>query len=282
MHADGSPAEGPIALCEVQGYVFAAWRSGAALAAALGLADVARDLERRARELAVRFDQAFWCDDLASYALALDGDKRRCRVKTSNAGQCLVGGIARPARARVLARTLLAPDSFSGWGIRTLAAGEKRFNPMGYHTGTVWPHDNALVAWGLRRYGHQAEALEIFSGLLGAALTFDLCRVPELFCGFDRVAGEGPVLHPVACAPQAWAAGSVLLLLQTCLGLEVDALRARVVLTRPRLPAGLKEIRICDLEVAGGALDFAVAQDGDDVAVKVLRRDGEAQVVVIE
>lgn len=282
MHADGSPAQGPIALSEVQGYVFAAWRSGAALAAALGLNDLARDLEHRASELFVRFDEAFWCDDLASYALALDGDKRPCRVKASNAGQCLFTRIARPDRARSVARTLLAPESFSGWGVRTLAASEKRFNPMGYHTGTVWPHDNALIAWGLGRYGHRAEALEIFSGLLGAALSFDLCRMPELFCGFERAPGEGPVMHPVACAPQAWAAGSVLLLLQTSLGLEVDALGGRVVLTRPRLPVELTEIRIHDLEVAGSTVDLAVSQDGDDVAVKVLRREGEAQVVVIE
>jgi glycogen debranching enzyme len=166
--------------------------------------------------------------------------------------------------------------------VRTLAASEKRFNPMGYHTGTVWPHDNALVAWGLSRYGYGAEALEIFSGLLGAALSFDLCRMPELFCGFDRAPGEGPVMHPVACAPQAWAAGSALLLFQTTLGLEVDAIGNRVVLTRPRLPVELKEIRIHDLQVAGSTLDFAVSQDGDDVAVRVLRRKGEAQVVVIE
>jgi glycogen debranching enzyme len=282
MHADGSPGQGPIALAEVQGYVFAAWRSGAALGAALGLNDIARDLEHRANELFVRFDAAFWCDDLATYALALDGDKRPCRVRSSNAGQCLFTQIARPDRARSVARTLLAPESFSGWGIRTLAANERRFNPMGYHTGTVWPHDNALVAWGLARYGHATEALEIFSGLLGAASFFDFCRMPELFCGFDRAPGEGPVVHPLACAPQAWSAGSVLLLLRTCLGLEVDAIGNRVVFTRPRLPVELNEIRIHDLEVAGSALDLAISQDGDDVAVKVLRREGEAQVVVIE
>jgi len=166
--------------------------------------------------------------------------------------------------------------------VRTLAANEQRYNPMGYHTGTVWPHDNALVASGLGHYGHEAQALEIFSGLLGAALSFDLCRMPELFCGFARSPGEGPVMHPVACAPQAWAAGSVLLLVQTSLGLDVDAVGGRVVLRRPRLPVELTEIRIHDLEVAGSSLDIAVSQDGDDVAVKVLRRSGEAQVVVIE
>jgi glycogen debranching enzyme len=281
MHADGSPAEGPIALCEVQGYLFAAWRSAAVLAAALGMQDVARELERRARQLFARFDAAFWCEELATYALALDGDKRPCRVRSSNAGQCLFTRIARPERARSVARTLLAPESFSGWGVRTLAASELRFNPMGYHTGTVWPHDNALVALGLDRYGFGAEALEIFSGLLGASLSFDLCRMPELFCGFDRVPGEGPVAHPIACAPQAWAAGSVLLLLRTSLGLDVSATESRVVLTRPRLPVDLREIRIHDLEVAGSSLDLAISQDGGQVAVKVLRRQGAVEVVVV-
>jgi glycogen debranching enzyme len=282
MHADGTPAEGPIALAEVQGYVFAAWRSGAALARALGRSDIAVDLDRRASRLFARFDEAFWCEDLGTYALALDGRKRPCRVRSSNAGQCLFSRIARPERARVLARTMLAPESFSGWGVRTLAANETGFNPMGYHTGTVWPHDNALIALGLARYGLEAEALEIISSLLDAALTFDLSRMPELFCGFERAPGEGPVRHPVSCAPQSWAAGSVLLLFQISLGLEIDAIGNRVVLTRPRLPARLKEIRIHNLEVVAGSLDFAVSRDGNDVAVKVLRRDGEAQVVVIE
>jgi glycogen debranching enzyme len=282
MHADGSPAQGPIALCEVQGYVFAAWRSGAAIAAALGLDEIARDLQRRANTLSRRFDAAFWCDERETYALALDGDKRPCRVRSSNAGQCLFTGIARPERAQALARMLLAPDSFSGWGVRTLAASEKRFNPMGYHTGTVWPHDNALVAWSLGRYGYQAEALRIFSGIFAAALSFDLCRMPELFCGFERISGEGPVMHPVACAPQAWAAGSVLLLLQASLGLDVNAIEGRVLLTRPRLPAEMNEIRIHDLQVGESSLDLAVSQDGDDVAVRVLRQEGDTQLAVIE
>jgi glycogen debranching enzyme len=281
MHADGSPAEGPIAVVEVQGFVYAAWRAAAALANALGVRDLAREFDHRASALVERFDTAFWCDHLQTYALALDGEKRPCRVRSSNAGQCLFTRIVRPARAEALAQTLLAPESFSGWGVRTLASTETRFNPMGYHTGTVWPHDNALIALGLSRYGHRAAALKIFSGLLGAALSFDLCRMPELFCGFERVPGEGPVTHPVACAPQAWAAGSVLLLLQAALGLDIDAATGRVVLTRPRLPREVREVRIHDLEVGGSSLDFAISQDGDDVAAKVLRREGEAQVVII-
>jgi glycogen debranching enzyme len=281
MHADGSPAEGPIAVVEVQAYAYAAWRSAAEVAAVFELHDLARELHRRADALREGFDAAFWCDDLGTFALALDGEKRACRVVSSNAGQCLFTRIVKPQRVEALARTLLSPQSFSGWGVRSLAAGEARFNPMGYHTGTVWPHDNALIAWGLSRCGQSAAASEIFSGLLGAALSFDLYRMPELFCGFDRVRGEGPVMHPVACAPQAWAAGSVLLLLQAAIGLQIDAVNSRVTLNRPLLPREVKEIRIHDLEVADGSLDLAITREGDDVAARVLRRDGEVQVVVI-
>ena len=154
-HADGTPASGPIALCEVQAYVYAARRAGAVLAAALGMPDRAAELERQAGRLRERFEAAFWCDDLGTYALALDGDKRPCRVRTSNAGHCLFGGIAAPDRAARVARGLMAPELFSGWGIRTLAATEVRYNPMSYHNGTVWPHDNALIAFGAARYGLQ-------------------------------------------------------------------------------------------------------------------------------
>jgi glycogen debranching enzyme len=281
FHADGSPAKGPIALAEVQGYVYAAWRSAAVLAAALDRATLARAFRRRAESLRSRFDEAFWCEELGTYALALDGEKRPCRVRASNAGQCLFSGIALRERAAEIAHTLLSPESFSGWGIRTLAASEARFNPMGYHTGSVWPHDSALVALGLARCGHTREALEIFSGLFAAGLSFELLRMPELFCGFSRKSAEGPVLHPVACAPQAWAAGSVLLLLQACLGLEVDGVGRRVVLTRPQVPIELKEIRIHDLEVAGARLDLSISREGGDVAVRVLRREGEVQVLVM-
>ena len=281
VHADGSQAKGPIALAEVQGYVYAAWRSAAILSTALGRPRLARDLDARAELLRARFDEAFWCEELGTYALALDGEKKPCRVRSSNAGQCLFSGIARPERAARLARTLLAPDLFSGWGIRTLAANEVRFNPLGYHTGAVWPHDSALIALGLARCGHTAAALEIFSGLFAAGQSFELQRMPELFCGFARTSRDGPVLHPAACAPQAWAAGSVLLLLQTCLGLEVDGIERRVVLTRPEVPVELKEIRIHDLEVAGARLDLSISREGGDVAVRVLRKEGAVQLLVM-
>jgi glycogen debranching enzyme len=282
FHADGAPARGPIALCEVQGYVYAARRAGAALAAALGHTQRAAELAHQAEALRDRFELAFWCEELSTYALALDGDKRPCRVRTSNAGQCLFTGIAAPGRVVRVAETLLAPDSFSGWGVRTVAACEARYNPMAYHNGSVWPHDNALIALGLSRYGLCEGALQIWNGLFGAGLYFELNRMPELFCGFPQVPGEGPVLYPVACAPQAWAAGSVLLLFQACLGLAVNGPERHVSFTRPRLPASLGELRIHNLQVAGAVVDLLLVRHENDVGVNVLRREGDVQVTVVK
>jgi glycogen debranching enzyme len=282
FHADGSLAHGPIALCEVQGHVYAARRAAATLAAELGHSDRSAELMSQAESLRVRFEQAFWCEELSTYAVALDSDKRPCRVRTSNAGQCLFSGIASPERARRVARTLLAPDSFSGWGVRTLSASERRYNPMGYHTGAVWPYDNALIAWGLSRYALGEKALEIFSGQFEAGTYFDLHRMPELFCGFAQEPGEGPVLYPVACAPQAWSAASVFLLLQACLGLEINGSEAKIYFNRPQLPASLGELRIHNLEVAGATVDLALVRHEQDVGVNVLRREGDVQIMVVK
>jgi glycogen debranching enzyme len=279
-HAAGSLALGPNALCEVQSYVYAARRAGAVLAAALGMPDRASALEGQAEALRRRFEATFWCEDLGTYALALDGDKRPCRVRSSNAGQCLFGGIAPPERAALLARGHMAAASFSGWGIRTLAATEARYNPMGYHNGAVWPHDNALIAFGAARYGLKDLSVAILTGLFAAGTYLDLNRMPELFCGFDREPGEGPVPYPVACAPQAWAAGSVYLLLQGCLGLTVSGVERQVWLHQPRLPAFVPELRITNLEFAGCTMDLVIVRHGDDVSVNVPRRTDDLPVVV--
>jgi glycogen debranching enzyme len=279
FHADGSLARGPIAVCEVQGYAYAAWRAGAALAAALNRAKQSEDFRGRAEALQARFDTAFWCEELDTYAIALDGDKRPCRVRTSNAGQCLFSGIVPADRAARLAPTLLAPESFSGWGIRTVAASEPRYNPMGYHNGGVWPHDNALIACGLARYGMAEEASRIFTGLFDTAVYLDLHRVPELFCGFSRDPGEGPILYPVACAPQAWSAASVFLLFQASLGLTIDGIASRISFVRPWLPPFLNEARILNLQVASTNVDLAVIRHEHDVSVRVLRRSGPIEIV---
>jgi glycogen debranching enzyme len=228
-----------------------------------------------------RFEQVFWCEELSTYALALDGDKRPCRVRTSNAGQCLFTGIACADRARRVAQTLLAAESFSGWGIRTVAASEVRYNPMGYHTGAVWPHDNALIAQGLSRYGLGKMAARLLTGLFGASLCFDLHRMPELFCGFGQQPGEGPVCYPVACSPQAWSAASVFLLLQACLGLPVNGLDRRVSFANPCLPIVVGELRVHNLDVAGATVDLLLAGHEQDVNVKVLRNQGGVEVTVI-
>jgi glycogen debranching enzyme len=280
FHADGKLAEGPIATCEVQGYVYAAWRAGARLATVLGADPRAKELSRRAERLRRRFDRAFWCEELATYAIALDGAKRTCRVRTSNAGQCLFSGIVPLERAERLARTLMARDSFSGWGVRTLAEGMPRYNPMGYHTGSVWPHDNAIIALGLSRMGFHEPALAIFSGLFDAGTHFDLERMPELFCGFEREPSAGPVLYPVACAPQAWAAGSVFMLFQACLGLAIDAPGRVLRFNQPRLPAEIDWIEIRELQVGDALVDVLLERHEEDVGVNVLRREGTVRTIV--
>jgi glycogen debranching enzyme len=280
FHANGQLAEGPIALCEVQGYVYAALRAGARLGLQLGLEPRAKELARRAEKLKRRFDRVFWCEDLGTYALALDGRKRPCCVRSSNAGQCLFSGLVLPERAAQLSRTLLAEHSFSGWGIRTLSEGMPRYNPMGYHTGSVWPHDNALIALGLSRMGHNDLALSIFAGLQDAGTHFDLERMPELFCGFQREPGAGPVLYPVACAPQAWSAASVFLLFQACLGLAIDAPTRTLRLSQPRLPPGIDWLELRELSIGDATLDVLFERHEDDVGVNVLRREGSVRTIV--
>jgi glycogen debranching enzyme len=275
FHADGRLAEAPIALCEVQGYVFAAKHAAADLAVSLGEDPaIVADLRAQAESLQRRFEATFWCEELGTYALALDGEKRLCRVRTSNPGHCLYTGVVSPERARRVAATLLDPASFSGWGVRTVAATELRYNPMSYHNGSVWPHDNALLAAGLARYGQPTEAARIMEGLFEASRWFDLHRLPELFCGFHRRPGESPTSYPVSCSPQSWAAGSVFLLLQACLGLEARGATQELVLSEPFLPPFLREVEIKGLRVGRGSIDLVMIRRTDTVAVEVQRSDG--------
>jgi glycogen debranching enzyme len=281
FHADGSLAEGNIALAEVQGYVFAGKQLAARCALRLGLTDKAAQLDAEARALAERFEKAFWCEELGTYAMALDGDKQPCRVRSSNAGQLLFTGIIREDRARRVAADLMRPDFFSGWGIRTIARGEARYNPMSYHDGSIWPHDNALIALGFARYGlkHSLEAL--FKGLFDAATYMDLRRLPELFCGFQREKRRGPTLYPVACAPQAWASATAFTLLEATLGLEFDARRGEIRLRNPRLPSFLHEVILRDLQLGESSIDLRIRRHGDDVSLEVLRTRGRIQVSIV-
>ncbi len=281
FHADGRLAEGYIALAEVQGYVFAAKRLAALCARRLGLEGRARRLEAEALQLAERFEAAFWCEELGTYALALDGEKQPCRVRTSNAGQLLFTGIVREDRARMVAADLMRPHFFTGWGIRTVARGEARYNPMSYHDGSIWPHDNALIVLGLARYGLKHSVEAVFKGLFDAAAYMDLRRLPELFCGFQRERRRGPTLYPVACAPQAWASATPFTLLEAALGIEFDAERGEIRLRNPRLPAFLNEVILRDLRLKDSSVDLRLRRHGEDVALEVLRTRGRIQVSIV-
>ncbi|MGY8661972.1 amylo-alpha-1,6-glucosidase [Bradyrhizobium sp. UFLA05-109] len=281
FHADGTLAEGYIALAEVQGYVFAAKQLAARCALRLGKPDIVRKLEAEAKALAARFEDAFWCEELGTYALALDGAKRPCKVRTSNAGQLLFSGMIREDRARKVAADLMRPHFFSGWGIRTVALGEVRYNPMSYHDGSVWPHDNALIALGLARYGLKHSVAHVFKGLFEAATYMDLRRLPELFCGFRREKRRGPTLYPVACAPQAWASATPFTLLEAALGIEFDVARSEIRLRNPHLPAFLNEVVLRDLQLGSSSVDLRIRRHGGDVALEVLRTRGQIQVSIV-
>jgi len=281
FHADGRLAEGPIALCEVQAYVFAARRAMARMARALGHEELARRQAALADELRQRFEDTFWCEDLSTYALALDGAKRPCRVRASNPGHCLAMGLVTVERAQRVATTLTGEAFFSGWGIRTVAMGEARYNPMSYHDGSVWPHDNALAALGFGHYGLKTAALSILEQFFLASLSFELRRMPELYCGFPKRPGAGPTLYPVACSPQAWASGSVLMMLRAVLGLDVDGLRGQVTFSNPMLPDFLDVLQIEDLPVGPARVDLRVHRYADGAAgIDVVRRSGPVSVSI--
>jgi glycogen debranching enzyme len=280
-HSDGSLARGPIALCEVQSYVYAARLGVAAVADALGHQAMADTQRQKASELRSKFDAAFWSEDLSMFAMALDGEKRPCRVRSSNAGHTLFSGLALPARVRPLVHELLTPRLFSGWGVRTLAADEKRYNPMSYHNGSVWPHDNSLIAYGALDSREKELPLRIISGMLDLSSFLELHRLPELVCGFTRRPGEAPTLYPVACSPQAWAAGACFLLLQSCLGLSIRAQQSRIYLRHTALPEALPRVELRNLRVGDASIDLAFERHAHSVGIDILRRTGEVEVAAL-
>jgi glycogen debranching enzyme len=281
FHADGTLARGPIALCEVQGYAYAAKRQAARCARRLGHFGMADGLDDSAERLALRFDAAFWCEEIGLYAIALDGNKMQCRVRSSNAGQLLWTGIARPDHARRVADAMIAPDFFSGWGVRTIPTGERRYNPMSYHNGSIWPHDNSLIALGLSRYGLNEHAEKLFEAAFAAASYMDLRRLPELYCGFRRRRGAGPTLYPVACAPQAWASGALFLMIQAMLGLEFAPDTREIRFRNPRLPASFNRIVLRQLAMNEASVDIELRRSGSHVSMRVLRNHGAVQVSTI-
>ena len=281
FHADGRLAEAPIALAEVQAYAYAAYLGAAELARHLGEADYAASLKDKADRLSEKFEQAFWLDDLGTYALALDGAKQPCRVAASNAGHVLMGGLASADRAAKVAERLVAPPSFSLWGIRTVEDGAARYNPMSYHNGSVWPHDNALIGMGFARYGLREPLLKVMTGMFDASLFMADHRLPELFCGFDRRPGSAPTAYPVACIPQAWSSATVFGLLGALLGLSFDPVAKQIKLTRPVLPGWMDECRISNLRLGDAEVDIQLERRDEDVALHVLRRTGNVEVVII-
>src|SRR6266851_4915559 len=279
--ADGRLAQGPIALAEVQGYVYCAKQVLARCIERLGWGERAQRLKAEADQLAERFDASFWCPELGTYALALDGEKEPCRVRSSNAGQMLFTGIAKPDRAIEVADGLLRPQFFSGWGIRTIANTEARYNPMSYHNGSIWPHDNALIALGFARYGLKRSVERVFKGLFDAATYMEMRRLPELFCGFQRSRGRGPTHYPVACSPQAWASATPFTLIEASLGLQFDPAANEIRLRNPRLPPFLDELMLRNLQLKQSSVDLKVRRHANEVSVEILERRGPVQVSVV-
>lgn len=280
FHADGSLACSPIALCEVQGYVFCAKQSGAYLAGMLGKEHLGTRWGVESEQMRERIEGAFWCEELGTYGLALDGEKRLCHVRTSNPGHLLFCGVPSRDRAARVVATLREDDLYSGWGVRTVSTREPRYNPMSYHNGSVWPHDNAIIALGAARYGYSSLAEQILGAMLQVASVDNLYRLPELFCGFERVRGGGPVHYPVACSPQAWAAAVPFCLLSAILGLRIDGAAREVVFERPSLPSFLGEVILRNLSVGPEAeVDVSLQRVESHVAVRLLQRRGQCSVI---
>jgi glycogen debranching enzyme len=279
VHSDGSLAQGSIALVEVQGYVYLAKLRIAEVYAALGAAGIAERLRQEAEQLKEAFDAAFWMPEEGTFALALDGRKKQVEGVASNVGHALYCGIVEHRRAAAVEERLMARDMFSGWGVRTLSKKNPAYNPMGYHVGSVWPHDNVIVAAGLKRYGLVEAAERIATAMFDAAV-FSGLRLDELYCGFDRRSGLPPVAYPVACSPQAWAAAVPLMLTQTFLGISAQAPAGALTIHQPRLPPWLNRVDINNLTVGGSKVSMEFTRHGDQTAFALTKREGNIRVTI--
>jgi glycogen debranching enzyme len=279
VHADGGIAKQPIALVEVQGYLYAAKRGLSRVMRALHEDSLAVQLEQEAATLRQRINRDFWVPE-GFYALALDGDKCKVASRTSNPGHLLYAEVPAQSRATQVVDGLLRNDLFSGWGIRTLSSDSPRFNPFGYHIGSVWPHDNSIAAMGFKKYGKESELSELATALFDAARSFEYYRLPELFCGTPRTAHHAPVPYPVACRPQAWAAGAIPLILQAILGLRPDAAAGELMVVHPQLPYWLDEVQVRNLRVGSGSVDLLYEQRNRRTQVVVLNTTGGIRVTI--
>jgi glycogen debranching enzyme len=277
VYPDGTQVTQPKALCELQGYVFDAWRRMAELYEVVGKGDRAAALRRKAEELRARFEERFWCEAIGSYGFGLDRNKKLIETVASNAGHCLWSGIASPERAARVAARLMQPDMWSGWGIRTLSSDNPAYNPFSYQRGSVWPHDNGIIALGFRRYGLVSEAARVFRDISEAASYFVSYRLPELYAGIARTARAFPVQYAQANVPQAWAAGSVAHLLQAILGLEGDAPHGRLTVA-PVLPKWLPEVTLRGIALGRASVDVRFFRDGEASRWEMLGRSGDVRV----
>jgi glycogen debranching enzyme len=282
VHVDGKLAEGPIALAEVQAYVYLAMLRLADVYEALGDGGRAAALRARAASLKAAFNERFWVESEQYFAMALDGDKRPVATITSNPAHGLYCGLVDPDKAAPLARRLLAPDMFSGWGVRTLSKSAVAYNPMSYHNGSIWPHDNAIIGAGLKRYGFAKATNRLATAMFEMAVTVDDMRLPELFCGFTRRSPNRPVAYPVACSPQAWAAGAPFLLLQAMLGISADAPANILNVSKPQLPGWLNSVELHDLRVGRSTISIVFQRHGETTGFSLLDKDGDVRVLMEE
>ena len=283
FHADGELAQGPIALCEVQGYAYAARAPGLPMRAPAGSTPTG-PMNSIARPICLpqRFEEAFWCEEIGLYAIALDGREAPMQGALLQRRPGLCGqALRRPDRARSVADAMVSSEFFSGWGVRTIAQGEARYNPMSYHNGSIWPHDNSLIALGLSRYGFMEHVDKLFEATFAAASYMDLRRLPELYCGFRRRRGAGPTLYPVACSPQAWASGALFLMIQAALGIEFVPEAGQICFRNPRLPASFNRVILRQLGMDGASVDIELRRSGAHTSMRVLRNSGSAQVSMI-
>lgn len=281
VNPDGTLAYPPIALVEVQGYVYAAKDRLSRIFTHLGQPEFARRLAREALDLRARFNLDYWVEKDKFYAVALDGFNNQVSTVTSNPGHCLWTGIIDRDRGQHVVNRLLNNDMFSGWGIRTLSSRAPRYNPLGYHLGTIWPHDNSAIAMGFKKYGFEDEVNEVVTALYDACRSFDYYRLPELFCGVPRTRYNVPVRYPIACSPQAWAAGSMLQLLQAMVGLDPDAPSEELNIVRPRLPGWLESVRLSRLAVGNARVDLTIHRRDNRTEVDIAEITGRLKVSVV-
>ncbi len=282
FYENGQLASPPIALCEVQGYVYQAKKWAAYLADLFGEHELAKTLKSQSVILKKKFNKDFWDSENNTFVLALDGDKKPCKVKSSNPGHCLFSGIVDDKHAKGLSRTLLSDKMFSGWGVRTLASDEVRYNPMSYHNGSVWPHDTVLIANGLAKYGFTKEADKLVKALFDASLFIEFQRLPELYCGFKRRLGEGPTAYPVACSPQAWSVGAVFMGIQSFLRIEIDSVNKEVNFYNPGLPDFINELTLKNLCVGEGKIHLQLFAHKNDISINIIEKPAGWKVVAIK